>query len=146
MALYPPRLGHLLTKPVLIAKLTQSYSQAHEIDDEEAASRLSTALNQRFLEELLAATWKALLGSVKRLDEAGLLEKVASTLKDRPLRAGRLATPSVQWSAFLLLVDIHAGTASDAVRRVLETTEGAAKLREGLEVAGKFIAAEVTRK
>ena len=35
---FPPRLGHLATRAVLTAKLGPTYAQAHNIDEEEAAS------------------------------------------------------------------------------------------------------------
>jgi hypothetical protein len=142
---YPPRLGHLATRAVVVAKLTPTYARAHQLDDEEAARRLSTALSGALLPSLLEATWEAMKGSTKRLKEEGLLEKVATTLSERPLRPGRVAPLSPTWSAFLVLADLHAGTASDAVRRVMETDEARRRAQEGLLEAGRFLAAELTR-
>lgn len=142
---YPPRLGHLATRAVVVAKLTPTYARAHQLDDEEAARRLSVALSGALLPSLLEATWEAMKGSTKRLKEEGLLEKVATTLGERPMRPGRVATLSPIWSAFLVLTDLHAGTASDAVRRVMETEEAQRRAQEGLLEAGRFLAAELTR-
>jgi hypothetical protein len=94
---------------------------------------------------LLEASWEALTGKAKRLDDNGLLEKVAQTLGDRPMRAGRMAQLNPAWSAFLVLADLEAGTASDMARRVLETEEGQKKSREGLAEVGRYLAAELTR-
>jgi len=142
---YPPRLSHLATRAVVVAKLVPTYAQAHHIDEEEAAQRLSSALAGRMLPELLEATWTAMRGKAKRLTDDGLLEKVAATLGERPLRPGRTAPLSPAWSAFLVLTDLAAGTASDAARRVMETEEGRRRGEEGLAEAGRFLAAELTR-
>lgn len=142
---YPPRLSHLATRAVVVAKLVPTYAQAHSIDEEEAAQRLSAALAGRMLPELLEATWTAMRGTAKRLTDDGLLEKVATTLGERPLRPGRVAPVSPAWSAFLVLTDLAAGTASDAARRVMESDEGRRRGAEGLAEAGRFLAAELTR-
>ncbi|NOJ92486.1 hypothetical protein D7W82_06285 [Corallococcus sp. CA049B] len=142
---YPPRLAHLATKAVVVAKLSPTYADAHRVDAEEASQRLSTALSGRLLTSLLEATWTQMLGSTKRLKEEGLLEKVAATLSDRPQRPGKVATVTAGWSAFLILVDLEVGTASDAARRVMESDEGRKRAAAGLtEVAG-FLAQELTR-
>ncbi|MCE9671917.1 hypothetical protein LY474_29345 [Myxococcus stipitatus] len=142
---YPPRLAHLATRAVVVARLVPTYAQAHRLDEEEAAQRLTSALSGRMLGALLESTWTALLGSTKRLKEDGLLEKVATTLSERPLRPGRVAPLTPAWSAFLVLADLEAGTASDAVRRVMETDDGRRRAAEGLAEAGRFLAAELTR-
>ncbi|RKG69506.1 hypothetical protein D7V80_08615 [Corallococcus sp. CA054B] len=142
---YPPRLAHLATKAVVVAKLSPTYADAHRVDAEEASQRLSAALSGRLLTSLLEATWTQMLGSTKRLKEEGLLEKVAATLGDRPQRPGKVATVTAGWSAFLILVDLEVGTASDAARRVMESDEGRKRAAAGMtEVAG-FLAQELTR-
>jgi hypothetical protein len=130
---------------VVVAKLMPTYARAHNIDEEEAAQRLSSALSGRMLPALLDATWAALRGKSKRLTDDGLLEKVATTLSERPLRPGRVAPTSPAWSAFLILVDLEVGTASDAARRVMESDEGRRRGEEGLAEVGRFLAAELTR-
>jgi hypothetical protein len=142
---YPPRLGHLATRAVVAAKLTPTYARAHHLDDEEAAQRLSLALRGSLLPSLLEATWEALRGKARRLDDEGLLEKVATTLRERPLRPGRVAELTPAWSAFLVLADLEAGTASEAARRVMAAPEGRQRAREGLTEVGRFLAAELTR-
>ena len=81
----------------------------------------------------------------KKLDEEGLLEKVARSLADRPLRPGRLIPVTADLSAFLLLADLAAGTASDAAGRVMETDAGKTRARAGLQAAGQHLARELTR-
>ena len=142
---YPPRLGHLATRAVVVAKLAPTYAQAHNIEEDEAADRLQVALSTSLLQDLLAETWVALLGKTKKLDESGLLEKVAGSLKDRPMRPGRKVATDAGWSSFLLVADLHAGTASDAARRVIESEEGQKRVAAGLAEVGKFLAAELTR-
>src|SRR4051794_4761208 len=73
---YPPRLSHLATRPVLVSRLAPTYAEAHQIDDEEAMQRIDTAMKGALREDLLAALWESLEGGTKRLEEAGLLEKV----------------------------------------------------------------------
>lgn len=143
---YPPRLSHLATKPVVIAKLLPTYAAAHSLDDDEARDRLERALSPGLMQQLLESTWTALLAGTKRLDEAALLEKVAGSLADRPLRPGRVATTNPTWSAFLIVCDLEAGTASDNARKALETDQGRKMIAAGLAEAGKHLAAELTRK
>ena len=71
---FPPRLAHLATRQVVVAKLTPTYARAHQLDEDEARLRLEAALKGPLLEDLLEATWRALLGGTKRLSEDGLLE------------------------------------------------------------------------
>jgi len=143
---HPPRLAHLATRPIVIARLIPTYAAAHRIDEEEASHRLDRALRTILLEQLLDATWEALKGKTRRLDEAGLLEKVAGALKERPFRPGRKREATPGWSAFLLLADLAADTASDAARKVLESEEGQKRTAEGLAEVGRFLAEELTRK
>jgi hypothetical protein len=142
---YPPRLAHLATRAVVVAKLIPTYAAAHSIDDEEARARLEVSLNGPLLEDLLAATWVVLLGGTKRLTEDGLLEKVAKSLQDRPLRPGRTVEPTTGWSAFLVLADLQAGTASEAARRLMETDAGQERARAGLAEVGAYLSRELTR-
>jgi hypothetical protein len=143
---YPQRLAHLATRAVVAAKLGPTYAKVHQLDDDEAIERVTRALATPLWEELLAAAWQALLGTSKRLDEAGLLEKVASALQDRPLRPGRVVEVNPSWSAFYVQVDLAAGTASDSVRKVMESEQGRRMASAGLLEAGAFLAKELTRK
>ena len=143
---FPPRLSHLATRAVVAARLVPTYSHTHQLDEDIARPRVETALQSPLHDDLLAATWNALLDGRKRLDEEGLLEKVAATLSDRPLRPGRTITePTPGWSAFLVAVDVAAGVASDAARRVLETPEGQKRTQAGLAEVGGWLAKELTR-
>ena len=142
---YPPRLAHLATRAVVVAKLLPTYAAAHSIDDEEARTRLEAALSGSLLEELLATTWRALQGGTKRLTDDGLLEKVAKSLQDRPLRPGRTVETTAGWSAFLVLADLSAGTASESARRVMESDAGRERAAAGLTEVGAFLARELTR-
>lgn len=142
---HPPRLGHLATRAVIAARLAPTYAKAHNVDDAEAREQLERALKGALWEQLLDATWSALVGGTKRLSEEALLEKVAGTLKERPLRPGRAAAVTPGWSAFLVLADLEAGTAGDAARRVMESPEGQRKAAEGIAEIGQFLARELTR-
>lgn len=142
---YPPRLAHLATKKVVLAKLAPTYARAHQVDMEEALDRLDMALAGPLMEDLLSSTWQALKATSKRPDEAALLEKVADTLADRPQRPGREAGLTPALSAFMVLLDIRAGTAGDAARRVLEREEGKKMVQAGLGEAGALLARELTR-
>ncbi|QRN99282.1 hypothetical protein JRI60_09785 [Archangium violaceum] len=142
---YPPRLAHLATRSVVVAKLVPTYSRAHHIDEEEASQRLASALQGRLWSSLLEEAWLAMRGKSKRLDDEALVEKVATTLRDRPMRPGRVAELTPGWSAFLVLADLEAGTASEAARRVMESPDGRERARAGLAEVGGFLAAELTR-
>jgi hypothetical protein len=143
---YPPRLSHLANLPVLVARLAPTYAAAHGLDDEEARLRLDGALRGGLRERLLASTWQALLGTTKRLNEAGLLEKVARALQENPTKKGRVAPLDPGWSAFLILVDLEVGTASEAARKVMESEEGRRRSAAGLAEVGAFLARELLRK
>ena len=143
---YPPRLPHLATRAVVVAKLAPTYAEAHSVDDDEGISRLDRALQSPLLDELLAAAWTALLGTTQKLDEDALIQKVASGLKNRPQRPGKIAPLTPGWSAFLVLADVRAGIASDAAQRLLETKEGASRAAAGLAEVGRFLATELVRK
>lgn len=142
---YPPRLGHLATRPVMVNRLVPTYAKAHQIDEQEAAQRLERAISGRIWEDLLAATWDAMKGRVKRLDEQKLLEKVFNTLEDRPLRYGRVVETNPAWSAFMMLLDLEIGTAGDAARKVMESEQGRKMISAGLAEAGMFLAIELTK-
>jgi hypothetical protein len=142
---YPSRLGHLATRPVVVNRLVPTYANAHQIDEQEASQRLTRALAGTIWEDLLAATWEAMKSRVKRLDEQRLLEKVASTLEDRPQRYGRAMETNPAWSAFMMLLDLEIGTAGDAARRVMESEQGRKMMAAGLAEAGQFLAAELTK-
>lgn len=142
---YPPRLSHLATRAVVVARLAPTYAAAHRLDEEEARIRLDAALRGELLPRLLEATWTALQAGTKRLKEEGLLEKVARSLAERPLRPGRVVEPTAGWSAFLVLADLAAGTASEAARRVMETDEGRRRAQAGLAEVGVHLARELTR-
>jgi len=129
----------------VVAKLWPTFAAAHEMDEEEAEARLTSALQGQLLDELLAHAWEAMRQKAPRADESALLEKVAQTLSDRPRRAGRTAKLNSAWSAFLLLADLQAGTASETARRALETEQGRKTALEGLAEAGRHLAAELTR-
>jgi hypothetical protein len=143
---YPPRLGHLVTRAVVAAKLRPTFAESHEIDDEEAQERLERALSGSLWELLLESAWAALNDKKRAADPDALLEKIAGTMKDRPLKPGRLMkelTPAM--SAFLLLIDFETGTASDAARKVLESAQGAQMKKLGLVEGGRFLANELAR-
>ncbi len=142
---YPPRLGHLATRPVVVNRLVPTYARAHQIDEQEASQRLGRAFAGALWEDLLAATWEAMKGQVKRLDEERLLEKVAATLEERPLRYGRAVETTPAWSAFMMLLDLEIGTAGDAARRVMESEQGRKMMATGLAEAGLFLAIELTK-
>jgi hypothetical protein len=143
---YPPRLGHLVTRAVVAAKLRPTFANSHEIDEDEAQGRLERALEGRLWELLLESAWAALNDKKRAPDENAVLERVAKSLKDRPLKPGKLLEQlSPAMSAFLVLIDLETGTASDAARKVLESPQGEQMKKMGLTEGGKFLANELTR-
>jgi hypothetical protein len=129
----------------LTAKLVPTYAEAHQLEDEEASTRIQTALQGALLEDLLAGIWATMVGSTQRLDDEGLVEKVAKTLRDRPMRQGKVVALTPGWSAFFLRIDLAAGTASDAARKVMETDAGRQASTKGLEEVASHLAKELTK-
>jgi hypothetical protein len=142
---YPPRLSHLATRAVLVARLRPVFAEAHNLSDEEADQRLAAALSGSLLQEVLSYTWDELKNMRARLSEAEVLDRVAKSLAPRPLRPGRKAEVTRSWSAFFVLADIEAGIASEAARRALQSEEGQRMALEGLREAGRYLAAELLR-
>ena len=143
---YPVRLAHLATRGVVAAKLAPTYSESHQIDDEEAITRLIRALGGSLLDDLLAAAWADLVATNNKLTDEERLEKVAKAIAKRPLRPGKVAELNSGWSALLVRVDVEAGLASESARRVLESDAGAKMVAQGLADAGKHLATELLRK
>ena len=143
---HPPRLAHLVNRRVAVAKLTATYAAAHAIDALEGAIRLDRALTGPLQADLLDATWEALRAGKPRLSEEALLERVAEYVKEHGPRESKAAPITSDWSAFLVAADLAAGTASESARRILESVEGSARVRAGLQAAGRFLAAELLRK
>lgn len=137
---------HLATRKVVAAQLAPTFAEVHRVDLTEAMERLERAFAGPLWEALLASAWGALVAGTKRLDDEGLLEKIAGVLAKHPLRMGRMAKVTPGWSAFLLQLDLEAGIASEMARRALDTEEGRRRAREGLDEAGRHLAAELTRK
>lgn len=142
---YPPRLSHLATRAVLVAKLRPSFAAAHTLSDEEAAERLGQALSGPFWAELLSAAWSEMKVLKPRLSEGELLDRVAQTLAQRPLRPGRKVALNAAWSAFFVLADLRANVVSDAARRVMESAQGSKMAQAGLTEAGRYLAGELLR-
>ena len=143
---YPPRLAHLATRAVVAAKLAPIFGEAHQLDDEEAVARANESLKGRLLDDLLDACWTALQSGAKRVDDEALLDKVASSLKNRPLRPGKVKPVTPAWNALMILADLEAGTASEVARKMLETPEGKKMAAMGLLEGGRHLAEELTRK
>jgi hypothetical protein len=129
----------------MVSRLRPTFAKHHEIDDEEAEVRLQSALKGRLWELLLTTTWEALNDNKRRPPPDAILERVAESLKERPYRPGRQANVTPAFSAFLLLVDLEAGTASDAARKLLESATGEVMKQQGLAEAGRFLAEEFVR-
>jgi hypothetical protein len=142
---YPPRLGHLVTRAVMAARFRPTFASSHEIDEDEAQERLERALAGRLWELLLESTWEALNDKKRKVDPDEVLERIAKTLKDRPLKPGRVATLNPAFSAFLVVIDLEAGTAGDAARKVLESAQGEVMKQQGIAHAGRFLANELVK-
>lgn len=143
---HPPRLSHLVTRRIAAQKLVALYAEPHHLEFEEAFIRLDAALKGTLMPRLLDATWDALTVLKPKLSEEVLLENVAKHLADRPNRQGKTKPLTPDLSAFLVLLDLEAGTATEAVRRVMESKEGLKGAERGLAEGGRFLADELLRK
>jgi len=142
---HPPRFAHLCTVRVVAGRLRPVYAATHDVDDQEAQERLERALSGALRDRLLDAGWAALRAR-SRGPDGELLDKVAEALARRPLRPGRMPEVNPPWGAFLLLVDLEAGTAGPAARRAFESPHGMRMAEQGIEEAGRFLAAELARR
>ena len=142
---YPARLAHLATRAIVVAKLAPTFADAHQLDHDEAAYRLGAALSGPLLDDLLAATGRRSSGARRSWTRRVCWRRSPGACGTGPSAraAPHRSTPDL--SAFLLLADLAAGTASDAAGRVMETDAGKARARAGLAAVGQLLAHELTR-
>lgn len=143
---HPPRLAHLATRTVLVAKLEATYAASHGVDLVEAGIRLARGLQGRVLTDLLDATWAGLRATRKRGSDEDVLELVAEHVKERGLRPAKAAQITAGWSAAMVAIDVQAGTAGEGARRIIESVEGRPRVEAGLAEVGLFLAQELLRK
>jgi hypothetical protein len=142
----PPRFSHLVTRPVVVAKLWPTCAAAFNIDDDDAFGRMERAMKGPLHDDILAATWEVLTRPAVRPTDDELLETVAAVLKKRGEKPGKVASLTPGWNAFLVLADVRAGTASEDAQRLISSEAGRARAAAGLADVGKHLAAELTRR
>lgn len=141
---YPARLGHLITRPVFVTKLTSMAALAHDADEDEAASRLTRGLKGSLHEELLAACWAAWKRAAASATDDELLERVALGLTKRGGRAGKTVPVTIGWNTFLVVVDARGGGELGIGARVLESDEGKKRVAAALAEVASYLIGELT--
>ena len=139
---YPQRFSHLVTHPVVVTKLAPTCAAAFNIDAGDALERIDKGAGGSVHEELLAACWDHLRAATDLSDEE-LIENIAATLKRRGERPGKVAKVTPGWNAFLVMVDIRAGTASDTAQGLIGSDHGKKLVAAGLQEAAKHLAKEL---
>jgi hypothetical protein len=146
MRLFSRRLPHVISSKDLVRLLTPTYASARNVDDDEAADRLTEALAvPGVVDELLdgiSAALEARQGPRTTAD--GLVDKLSAGMAARHgrVRAAE-ATPPI--SAALVRIDLEVGIAPEQMRATLATPKGRALLEEGLLAIGSHIVRELLK-
>src|SRR5512133_649135 len=143
---FSKRLRHVLPARDLVRLLVPTYAGARDVDEEEAAERLSRALAvPGALDDFYAGIWAALRDAQgPRTSEDQLIDKLSAGVVARRGRAkAAAATPAV--SAALVRLDVETGLAPDAMRATLATPRGKALLDEGLRALGAHVVKDLLR-
>jgi hypothetical protein len=141
---YPPRFSHLVTRSVVVAKLTPMCAKANGVDDEVAEEKLQIALKGALHEEVLGATWRELTSPADHPADDALLETIAGVLKKRGEKPGAVTKVTPAWNAFMVLVDVRAGTSTGAAQKLLDSDQGKQLVASGLVEVGRLLANELT--
>jgi len=146
MAYFSRRLPGVLTKADLVRLLAPTYAKARDVDEEEAAERLSRALAvPAALDDVYRGISAGLAAAQgPRTTEDALMDRLSAAVPARRARAKPVPeTPGL--SAVLVRLDLELGLAAEAMRAMLETPKGRALLEDGLRAMGTHLVKELLR-
>ncbi len=146
MAYFSRRLTGVLTKADLVLLLAPTYAKARNVDEEEAAERLSRALAVPAVLDDVYRGVSAGLAEAKgpRTTEDALMDKLSRAVPARRALAKPVPeTPGL--SAVLVRIELELGLAADAMGDMLETPKGSALLEAGLRAIGVHLVKELLR-
>jgi hypothetical protein len=146
MAYFSRRLPGILTKADLVLLLAPTYAKARDVDEEEAADRLSRALAVPSALDDVYRGISAGLAEAKgpRTTEDALMDRISAAVPARRARA-KPAPETPGLSAVLVRLDLEIGLAAEAMRAMLETPKGRALLEDGLRAIGAHVVKELLR-
>lgn len=146
MTYFSRRLPGVLTRADLVLLLAPTYAKARDVDEEEAAERLSRALAVPAALDDVYRGISAALAEAKgpRTTEDALMDRISAAVPARRARA-RPAPETPGLSAVLVRLDLELGLAAEAMRATLETPKGRALLEDGLRAVGAHVVKDLLR-
>ena len=139
MALFSPRLPHVLTRADLAHLLSSTYAREVAISEELAHERLDRALKRDGLPNRIYEAVSAALTLVQgsRTEDA-LIDALSKAV---PKRIGKIqaAPPSASLSAVTVWINLELGEAPENLRATLETDKGRVLLDRGFQGLGKYL-------
>jgi hypothetical protein len=146
MALISTRIPHVVTRKDLAVLLTPTYAAAQRVDEEEAHERMSRAVDDPVLVELLygaiSAGLEARKGRRTALDE--LIDRLSEGVETRLGRV-RAAPETPGLAAVLVRIDLTLGLAAQTLWNLLESEKGRTALDAGLRELGAHLVKELLR-
>ena len=146
MTYFSRRLPGVLTRADLARLLAPTYAKARDVDEEEAAERLSRALAVPAALDDVYRGLSAGLAEAKgpRTTEDALVDRISAGVPTRRAHA-RPAPETPGVSAVLVRLDLELGLTPEATRAMLETPKGRALLEDGLRAIGAHLVKELLR-
>jgi hypothetical protein len=136
----------VVTRKDLVLLLAPTYARARDVDEVEAAERLTRALaSQRLLDEVHAALGDALADARgPRTAVDAVMDRISAHLLRRRARA-RAAEATPALSAVLVRIDLETGLAPESMRDTLASPRGRPLLEAGWRELGAHLARELLR-
>ena len=145
VTLFSRRLPHVLPPRDLVRLLVPTYAAARNVDEDEAAERLSRAVAVPGAVDGLYRGVSAALHEAQgpRTGEDQLMDKLSAGVIAH--RSAKAAPVTAAISAALVRLDVEIGLAPEAMRDTLATPRGAALLEEGLRALGAHLVKTLLR-
>jgi len=143
---FSKRLPHVLPRSELVALLAPTYAAARNVDGDEAAERLASALAAPGVLDDLYRGLSAALAAARgpRTTDDALVDRLSAGVA---ARRGRVKpapdVPAI--SAVLVRLDLEVGLVAEAMRATLDAPKGRALLEEGLRALGAHLVKELLK-
>jgi hypothetical protein len=147
VTLFSRRLPHVVTRADLVRIVTPTYAQAIGVEDDEAEERLTRALAQPEIQDLL---YEALSDGLRaaqgpRTTDDALVDRLSAHITARRSRV-RPAPVTPGLSALLVEINLAIGMAPEGMRATLESERGRAVRAAGVRELGAHLMKELLKK